>query len=47
MQFGFSIIGTIFLAMLFVPNILWARNQPSGYAELSKYERPSCSCSSA
>lgn len=40
MRFGFSIIGVIFLAMLFVPNILWARNQPSGYAELSKHECP-------
>lgn len=25
MQFGFSPIGLLFLAMLFVPNILWAR----------------------
>ena len=38
MQFGFSIPGVVFLAMLFVPNILWARHQPKGYAELSKNE---------
>ena len=38
MQFGFSIVGVVFLAMLFIPNILWARNQPEGYDELSKNE---------
>ena len=30
-HFGFSYIGLIFLLMLFVPNIIWARNQPKGY----------------
>lgn len=38
MQFGFSIVGVVFLAMLFTPNIKWAKNQPSGYEELSKRE---------
>jgi hypothetical protein len=38
MQFGFSIPGVVFLAMLFAPNILWARHQPEGYAEISKVE---------
>ena len=38
MQFGFSIVGVVFLAMLFVPNILWGRHQPAGYAEISKNE---------
>ena len=38
MQLGFSIAGVVFLAMLFIPNILWARNQPEGYDELSKNE---------
>ena len=38
MQFGFSIPGVIILAMLFVPNILWAKRQPEGYAEISKNE---------
>ena len=30
-QFGFSYIGTIFLVLLVVPNLLWAKNQPQGY----------------
>ena len=38
MQFGFSIAGAVFLAMLFIPNILWARRLPAGYAELSENE---------
>lgn len=29
---GFSYVGLIFLLMLFVPNIIWARNIPSGYS---------------
>lgn len=28
MNFGFSYIGVIFLAMLFVPNIFWTKNKP-------------------
>lgn len=38
MQFGFSIVGVAFLAMLFVPNIKWAKNQPLGYEEIAKRE---------
>lgn len=30
-HFGFSYVGLIFLAMLFIPNIIWAKNQPQGY----------------
>lgn len=30
-SFGFSYIGLIFLIMLFIPNIVWARNKPQGY----------------
>lgn len=30
-RFGFSYIGLIFLLLLFIPNILWAKNQPKGY----------------
>lgn len=30
-QFGFSYAGVLFLALLFVPNLLWAKNQPRGY----------------
>ena len=28
---GFSYIGLIFLLLLFIPNIIWARKQPQGY----------------
>ena len=38
MQFGISIAGIVFLAMLFIPNIKWAKNQPPGYDELSAHE---------
>lgn len=31
-SFGFSYIGLLFLAMLFIPNILWAGNKPQGYS---------------
>lgn len=32
-HFGFSYIGLIFLLMLFIPNIIWSRNQPQGYSD--------------
>ena len=38
MQFGFSIVGVVFLAMLFIPNIIWGKHQPPGYTELAKNE---------
>lgn len=38
MQFGFSIVGVAFLAMLFVPNIRWTKSQPPGYEEISRNE---------
>lgn len=38
MQFGFSVVGVLFLLMLFVPNIMWAKRQPQGYDELAKHE---------
>lgn len=38
MQFGFSIVGVVFMAMLFIPNLRWAKNQPTGYDELAKHE---------
>ena len=28
---GFSYVGLIFMIMLMVPNIIWAKNQPQGY----------------
>jgi pimeloyl-ACP methyl ester carboxylesterase/uncharacterized membrane protein len=37
-NFGFSYVGLIYLAMLFIPNGIWAKNQPSGYEEESKKE---------
>ncbi len=30
-HFGFSYIGLIFLLLLFIPNIIWARKKPQGY----------------
>lgn len=38
MQFGFSIVGVILLAMLLIPNIRWAKNHPLGYEGLAKQE---------
>lgn len=31
MHFGFSYVGFVYLLMLFVPNIMWTRNQPQDY----------------
>ena len=31
LHFGFSYIGLIFLIMLFIPNIIWSKNQPKDY----------------
>ena len=36
--FGFSYVGVIFLIMLFVPNIIWAKNKPEGYDEFCQNE---------
>ena len=38
MHFGFSYIGLIFLFMLFIPNIHWAKNKPEKYDEFSGNE---------
>lgn len=38
MQLGFSIVGSAFLLVLFIPNIRWAKRQPAGYEELQKRE---------
>ena len=38
MNFGFSFVGLIFLAMLFVPNILWSKYPPKDYDNYSKNE---------
>ena len=39
MQVGFSYIGLIYLLMLFIPNIIWAKNKPQGYDTLSPEDR--------
>lgn len=31
MDLGFSYVGALYLAMLFVPNLLWTRHKPQGY----------------
>lgn len=38
MNFEFSYIGLIFLAMLFAPNIIWAKNKPKDYDKYVKNE---------
>lgn len=32
MQIGFSYIGLLFLLLLFIPNIIWTKKMPQGYA---------------
>ena len=31
MNFGFSYVGLVYLVMLMVPNIIWAKNKPENY----------------
>lgn len=38
MNFGFSYIGLIFLAMLIIPNIIWTKNQPTDYEKYAVNE---------
>lgn len=38
MHFGFSYVGLVFLIMLFVPNIIWSKNQPEGYEQYADKE---------
>ncbi|MDE7304052.1 MAG: hypothetical protein K2N60_12105 [Oscillospiraceae bacterium] len=38
MNFGFSYIGLIFMAMLIIPNIIWTKNQPRGYEKYAVNE---------
>ena len=37
-HFGFSYVGLIYLLMLFIPNGIWAKNQPEGYEKYVKNE---------
>ena len=38
MNFGFSYVGLIFIAMLIIPNIIWTKHKPEGYDGHSKNE---------
>lgn len=38
MHFGFSYVGLVYLAMLFVPNLFWTKHKPKDYDEYVKNE---------
>lgn len=38
LHFGFSYIGLIYLLMLFIPNMIWAKNQPKDYEKYAVNE---------
>lgn len=38
MNFGFSYVGLIYLAMLFVPNLFWTKHKPKDYDAYEKNE---------
>lgn len=38
MHFGFSYVGLIFLALLFIPNLFWTKNKPKDYDQSVKKE---------
>lgn len=35
-HFGFSYIGLLYLLMLFLPNLFWARHKPQGYSSVGE-----------
>ena len=37
-KWGVSVVGIVFLLMLFIPNIIWSKKQPEGYEESAKHE---------
>lgn len=37
-HFGFSYVGLIYLLMLFIPNLIWAKFQPEGYGGIARRE---------
>lgn len=39
MQLGFSYIGALFLLLLFVPNLLWTKNKPTGDTQSTADEK--------
>ena len=38
MHFGFSYVGLVYLVMLMVPNLIWARNKPEHYEQYAGNE---------
>ena len=38
MRFGFSYVGFIYLLMLMVPNLIWAKNKPADYDRYARNE---------
>ena len=38
MHFGFSYVGLVYLAMLMIPNIIWAGNKPENYEQYAGNE---------
>ncbi len=38
MNFGFSLVGLVFLLMIFVPNIVWSKFKPKDYDKFSENE---------
>ena len=38
MNFGFSYVGLIYLAMLFIPNLFWTKHKPDEYEKYVKNE---------
>lgn len=38
MNFGFSYVGLIYLAMLFIPNLFWTKHKPKDYENYVKNE---------
>ncbi len=38
MNFGFSYVGLIYLAMLFIPNLFWTKHKPKDYEKYVKNE---------
>lgn len=40
MELGFSYVGFVMLAMLFIPNFFWTKNQPKNYTRYVKNESP-------
>lgn len=37
-HFGFSYVGLVYLLMLFIPNIIWTKNQPENYEQYVQNE---------